>query len=403
MLTDDDLGRELTAAFREQADPIARTAIAPAPLVRQARRRRRRSAAVRSGSLIAAMTAVATAITLLLTTAGRPSPEPVTLGGPAGPLLAAAVMAAPPASAAEQGMPRFYVVADDIRPVASVRDSVTGQPVSTIQLPPGTDPKLTQVAAARNGRTFALALFSRAHGTRFYELRITAGGKLARLTPLAIPPLPAGQAADAITLTPDGAKLAVAVQTAGEHGKVEVITLATGAVRTWITRRGGLPAALSWDAPGLRLAYFWTSSTASLAGLWLLDTSAPGTRLLSGHRLLPQRVGTDDVQSALISPDARSVIAAVDYEGKTKVSRGTIIGGIVEVSARTGRPLRTLLAERAAYSSDTGWYITSCLLPAIDTTGSHLLVSCDRFGRLDRGRFTALPGSPPHTAVAAAW
>jgi hypothetical protein len=403
MLTDDDLGRELTAAFRQLADPIARTAIAPAPLFRQALRRRRRSAAVRSGSLIAAMTAVATAVTVLLTTAGRPSPEPLTMRGPAGPLLAAAVTTAPPASAAEQGMPRFYLVADHSQPVANVRDSVTGQPVSTVRLPPGTDPKLTQAAAAADGRTFALALFSRAHGTRFYELRITASGQRARLSRLAIPPLPAGQAADAVALTPDGTRLAVAVQIPGQHGKLEVITLATGAVRTWITRRGGLPEALSWDAAGQRLAYFWASGTASSAGLWLLDTSAPGTGLLSGRRLLPQRVGPDDVQSALISPDARSIIAAVTYDGKTKVSRGTIIGGIAEVSARTGQPLRTLLAERAAYSSDAGWHVTSCLLPAIDTTGAHLLVSCGQFGRLDRGRFTSLPGSPPHTAVAAAW
>jgi hypothetical protein len=49
------------------------------------------------------------------------------------------------------------------------------------------------------------------------------------------------------------------------------------------------------------------------------------------------------------------------------------------------------------------WYIGQCQLPAIDTTGSHLLVSCDRFGRLDRARFTVLPGFAPQTAVAASW
>jgi hypothetical protein len=49
--------------------------------------------------------------------------------------------------------------------------------------------------------------------------------------------------------------------------------------------------------------------------------------------------------------------------------------------------LRTLLAERAAFSADPagpGWYVTACQLPAIDATGSHLLVSCGSFGRLDR-------------------
>jgi hypothetical protein len=83
-----------------------------------------------------------------------------------------------------------------------------------------------------------------------------------------------------------------------------------------------------------------------------------------------------------------------------------VVGGLVELSARTGRPLRTLLAEHAAYAADPGhpgWYIGSCLLAAADRTGGHLLVSCDRFGRLDRGRFTPLPGAAPQSAVAAAW
>jgi hypothetical protein len=35
--------------------------------------------------------------------------------------------------------------------------------------------------------------------------------------------------------------------------------------------------------------------------------------------------------------------------------------------------------------------------------GRHLLVSCDSFGRLDRARFTALPGAAAQTGVAAAW
>ena len=100
------------------------------------------------------------------------------------------------------------------------------------------------------------------------------------------------------------------------------------------------------------------------------------------------------------------MIAAVNYNGTAHVGRGTVVGGIVELSAQTGRPLRTLLAEHAAYSADPGdpgRYITACQLAAADRTGRHLLVSCDRFGRLDRGRFTPLPGAAPQSAVTAAW
>ena len=48
------------------------------------------------------------------------------------------------------------------------------------------------------------------------------------------------------------------------------------------------------------------------------------------------------------------MIAAVNYNGTAHVRRGTVVGGIVELSARTGRPLRTLLAEHAAHSADPG-------------------------------------------------
>ena len=402
MLTDDDLRRELTAAFHEQADPIARTVVQPAALFRQAVRYRRRRAAAQAGSVVAAAAAVA-AIVSLVTFPGRPPAGPATTAGPAGVLLAAAVTTAPPASTAARGMPPFYVVADHDRPAAVVRASATGQPASTVALPSGIDPKLTQVTAAADGRTFVLALFSLSRGTQFYELQITASGQGAGLTRLAIPPLAAGEVADAIALTADGTRLAVAIQAAGRRGQIEVITLASGAVRRWTATRGGMSQDLSWDAAGRRLAFFWTGAGARTDGLWLLETRAPGTGLPSGQRLLPQTVGFDEVQSALITPDAHTIIASVTYDGTAQVSQGTVVGGIVAISAQTRRPLYTLLAERAARSSDAGWYITTCLLPSIDRTGDHLLVSCDQFGRLDRGRFTPLPGVTPQTAVAAAW
>jgi len=392
MLTDEDLRRELTAAFHEHADPVARAAIEPAALLRRAIPHQRRRTAVRAGAVMSATAVLAAAITLVVSVI-RPAPGPGPAASPAGLLLAAKVATPPSARAAVRGMPPFYVVAAHNQPAAYVRDSATGQLRGTARLPAGTDPKLTQVTAAGDDRDFVLALFSPTRGTRFYALRITGTGRSAGLTPLAIRPLPARDAVDSVALTADGTRLAVAIQSGGQAGKIEVITLATGAVRTWTTTRGGngLPENLSWDAAGRRLAFFWAAPDAA-AGLWLLDTSTAGGGLLSGQRLLPRTVGPDDVQSALISPGARTIIASVTYSGSMRVTRGTVVGGIVEVSARTRRPLRTLLAQHAAHSGRARWYITSCTLPSIDTTGDHLLVSCGKFGRLDRGRFTALPG-----------
>ena len=411
MLADQDLQAELAAAFREQADPVTRVAVDHAGIFRRAvHRRRRRRVAVRAGSVLAVLAVAAGALVVGRT--GRPVPGPASQ--PPGLLLDAAVAAAPAASAAVSGMPPYYVTADHGRPVAEVRDSATGKALSVVPLPGGIDPKLTEAAAAGNDRTFVLALFfHQVSRTRFYLMRVAAGGHTARLTPLAIPGLPAGAVADAIAVSPDGRRLAVSVQfSGGSHGAVEIASLATGAVRMWTTSQAGLPGDLSWADGGRELGFFWQdsgpaggSARTSASGLWRLDTTAPGSNLMSGRRILPGFEGGDDVQSAVLTPDGSRVIASVTYAGAGHVGRGTVVGGIAELSARTGRPLRTLLAEHAAPSDPghPGWAITPCALVAADATGNHLLVSCDTFGRLDHARFTALPGAAPQTAIAAAW
>ena len=403
MLTDHDITEGLAAAFHDRADPLRATTVDPAGIFARGVRARRRHVAVRTAaaSIGAALVAVVLAVNL---SAG---PGPLVAERPPGVLLAAAVVSPPPPGAAGAGMPRYYVTMDHFRPVAEVRDSATGKVLSTVALPRRIDPKMSQIAAAGDGRRFALALFSFPQ-TRFYWLRVSAGGRSARLTALNAAPLPAGDAAAGIAVSPNGSKLAVAIQlSGGQRGAVEVVSLATGTARTWTTGSPGYPAGVSW-ADGRRLGFFWAGTGAAPqrdSGLWELDTAAPGHALLSGRRILPLVTGGDTVQYAQLTT-AGTAIAAVTYNGTAHVARGTVVGGIVELSARTGRPLRTLLAEHAAYAADPrhpGWYIGSCLLAAADRTGGHLLVSCDRFGRLDRGRFTTLPGAAPQSAVAAAW
>jgi hypothetical protein len=410
MLTDHDLQNELAAAFREQAGPVTATAVGTAGIFRRAVRRRQHRRVAARAAAVTAVIAVAAGVSVASRTA-RPALSPS--DKPPGLLLEAAVTAAPPARAAVSGMPPYYVTTNHGRPVAEVRDSATGRTLSTVRLPQGIDPKMSEITAAGNDRTFVLAL-SRFPQTRFYLMRVAADGRSARLTPLSIPPLPAGEFANNIAVSADGSMLAVAIQlSGGRHGAVEAVSLATGAVRTWTTARTGMPSALSWADGGRELGFFWLddgpadgSGLTTASGLWVLDTTAPGSNLMSGRRIIPEITGVDDVQSAVLNPDGRTVIASVTYDGTEHVGRGTVVGGIAELSAQTGRPLRTLLAVRAAYSADPGhpgWYIGACDLTATDATGSHLLVSCDSFGRLDRGRFTALPGAAPQMAIAAAW
>jgi hypothetical protein len=405
VLTDHDVTEELAAAFHDQADPVTRTALDLAGIFPRGARARRRRAAIRVVAAGTAATALAVVVTVANPGAG-PAPGPGAAPRPPGLLLDAAVTGPPHAGAAVSGMPRYYVTTGHFRPVASIRASATGKLLATVALPRTIDPKMSQVAAVGDGHTFALALLAYPR-TRFYRLQVGDGGRSAGLTRLNAAPLPAGEYADGIAVSPDGRRLAVAAQdSGGRHGVVEVVWLATGATRIWTTAQAGIPAGVSW-AGGHTLGFFWegTGAAQGSSGLWTLDTTAPGSGLMSGRRVLPASTGGDAVQYAQLTA-AGTVVAAVTYDGTAHVSRGTVVGGIVELSARTGRPLRTLLLQHAAHSADPGhpgWYIGSCLLAAADRTGSHLLVSCDRFGRLDRGRFTALPGAAPMSAVAAAW
>lgn len=433
MLTDQDLELRLTEAFRATAGPAAgQTAAAgttgPAgPATGQARRgsidaaglfrrgvaRRRRQVAVRAAGAVAAAALVAGGLGGYLAAGpGAPGGRVAARGhGFAAPglLLDAAVARPQAAAVADAGMPRYYVIADHGRPDAEVRASATGRLLATIPLPAGIDPKLSQIAAGPGGRTFVLALFTFPR-TRFYLLSLGPGGRSGRLSALPVPALPAGEYADGLAVSPGGGRLAVAIQRdGGQRGAIEIATLppgpaGTAVVRIWAPQRPGWPGQLSWAGHGRELGFFWQDdkpATASASGLWVLDT--PGGRPGPARRILPAWVGGDTVESALLDPGGSTATAAVSYDGTQHVGRGTVTGGIVRISLRTGRPVSTLLAGHAAYSPDAGWHITGCQLATPDTSGRHLLVSCDRFGRLDLARFTPLPGAAAQTAVDAAW
>ena len=317
--------------------------------------------------------------------------------------LDAAVAPAISARRADAGMPRYYVISLTAGPdVLQVRSSATGKVVSTVVKPAVCDDKSFRIAAAGNDRDFVVGCETPQSTTQaiaFYRLRIDTSGRASALRPLAIR-TPADALND-LALTPDGRRLAIGMQGFnGAPGALEVVTLATRRVRTWT---GGSPFDLSWVGNGRELAFFGS------AGLYRLNPNAAGGKLGSARLVLSRTFGSDDVQEARLSPDGTTIIASVTSGNlSVPLHRGSVVGGVDEISARTGRLLRTLLTQHAHYSTDgggneAGWYVTACLLGPVDTTGQHLLVGCDRFGRLDRTRFTALPGVARDTYFAAAW
>ena len=417
MLTEDDLAAKVAQAFGEQADRRTPATIDAAGIFRRGRHRRHRQLAAGAASVTAAVGLVAG---LLITGSGPTASTPVAQSPthrasatptnstqpkhgqlPGNTLLDAAVVPMLSAAAADAGMPRYYVLSPDSGEgtVLQVRDSATGKVISTVTPPAACAMKIYTVAAAGNDRDFVAGCDTR-ESTVFYRLRITSRGTVSSLTPLAIPS-PSDSFLRDVALTADGSKLAVSFSGSGKQGELEVVTPATGAVRTWT----GGPSDLSWADHGRELGFF---SGGSARGLHVLDVNAPGSTLSSARLILPQIVDSDDVQDAMLSPDGTTIIASVTYELKLNVhvrlEPDSVVGGVVEIDARTGKPLRILLAQHAWHPPrEGGLFISSCLLGSVDATGNHLLVSCDKFGRLDRGRFTALAGTAADTYFAAAW
>ena len=276
VLTDHDVTEELAAAFHDQADPVTRTALDPAGIFPRGARARRRRAAIRVAAAGAAATALAVVVTVANLGAG-PAPGPGAAPRPPGLLLDAAVTGPPPAAPRPSGMPRYYVTTDHFRPVAAIRDSATGKVLSTVTLPRRIDPKASQIAAAGDGRTFALALLSFPR-TRFYRLRVADGGRSARLTRLNAAPLTRGS-------TPRASRSPRRAQAGGGHPG-----------QRWAARhdRSGV-AGHRRDpdldhhpgrSPGRGVLGRGSHARVLLGGrrgagqfgLWTLDTAAPGLR-----------------------------------------------------------------------------------------------------------------------------
>jgi hypothetical protein len=295
---------------------------------------------------------------------------------------------------------------------------------------PGTH--FSYVAAAADDRTFVLAAQRRPPAgqlgfgrTEFYRLTLTAGGRpepLARL-PLTVAGGQLGYEATSLALSADGATLALAViphivaPTGAGAARIEVVTLRTGATRTWTAPGWTAVDDLSW-AGGGTLAFLVPEPHTASGGnqLRVLDTTpSAGRRLTGTSRPVRLRGVTDgSLLSALVTDGGRTVVAwtrapvpAVDQVGDSVLA---------EFSVRTGRRLRVLdtLPSRGAFTSND-------VVSSADPSGQHLLAASSRvtgqitsggiveYGtshealrRIDRGRVTALP-DPGGLFLDAAW
>jgi hypothetical protein len=200
----------------------------------------------------------------------------------------------------------------------------------------------TWVAAAGDDRSFVLAAQRpRPVGGVLRQVMGVGGAKLYRLVlhrsgrPGVLEPLPLPLLSDRINgfaLSPDGTKLAVsttrAAGAAAGGSQIQVFTLATGAVRSWVLGKVGWVGqdkpnaeSLAWAGDDRTLLFKeYLGHGGSTAQIRLLDTAAPGGFLAAASTLVPfpgrlisGRV-EDPVQAygnMLLTADGHKIVTAV--------------------------------------------------------------------------------------------
>lgn len=305
---------------------------------------------------------------------------------------------------------------------AVVRSTATGTVLGTVRASRPGDTVLAATAAA-DDRTFVLdeekyvSSTSRQNSAwqvrSFYLLRLAADGRPASVTRL---PMTAGRLVTGVALSPDGARLAIAVQpqTGPDPNltQVRVYTLATGAVRTWTgdgTIGGGADDAssISWTASG-QLLFDWASSRqgATATGTRLLDLTRPGTSLIANSRWIttetfsathPPDPSALRCDAGIVTADGASMVCAAVASVNERVLAGGGLGrdakvGFFRYSTATGKLTASLatwtvrhvggLAGTVLWSSANG----SVIIGVIPDGGQ------GRVGVIMNGKFSQLSG-----------
>ncbi len=381
--------------------------------------------------LAAAASVIAIVAISLAIGAGAPGRHP----GPQGAgRRAAAHRAGPPtqtvkSAAALASVPPYYVtpyqgeMSAAPSPQAVIRATASGKVVATVTAP---SPYNTfgWVTAAGDDRTFVLTAQRWAQGTsladenlnasaptRFFLLRFDPATRGVQISALPIPAYPGNVWVDGIALSPDGTKLAVAVDSQGPPGapKIQLFDLATGSAKEWAWPGTGVigngkPTGqpLSWAADGRTLAFQLYPRPGTIA-VRLLDTATPSGSLQSSKLAIEWIRGgvtgargvviagandapADSLTSfnTLITPDGTKIVCVTATPSAT--------GQVTEFSVRTGQVVRVLDAHPA---SSAGLAVQDILWT--NGSGSTLIVRATQTGVLAGHQFTTVPGVPQNT------
>ncbi|MBC6458481.1 hypothetical protein [Actinomadura sp. HBU206391] len=232
-------------------------------------------------------------------------------------------------AARQKSAPRFVVAVRSPGTAVVVRDLRTGKIVDET-MPPPQGRRYHQVASAPDG-TYIVSSFGRQR-VGFHRLRLAADGHATEFTTL--PRAIAGVSAawSDMAVSGDGDRIGY-VTYRGTRARLDVLSLKTGALRSWTTSLNGRVGDLSWA--GDTLSFVWAPTPvpggkAAVRQVRTIDTTGAASDLRASRAVLALPKGSD---SAVLSRDGKTVVTGVSDESGL---------GLTAFSAADGRQTRVL-------------------------------------------------------------
>jgi hypothetical protein len=304
------------------------------------------------------------------------------------------------------GLPRYYaaLVQEPSGPWwAQVRATVSGKVLATVR-PPLPYTRFSEVAAAPDDHTFVLAGIGpegQPSVTQLYALRLDPATGAVRLSRLPIALIPERWRVNALAVSPDGARLAVALEPGGaERPRLQLYSMTSGALlREWGVNTGRPGAApvvgfMSWAPDGRTLEYSYPLHGNGAA---LLDVTRPGTNLLGNSTIVQFPKRTVLTYNLTMTGGGRLIASAAFITSRNGAVTGWLAG---EFSARTGKPVRVFYRRsfhrsNPAIGPGTVWWASP--------SGQVLIGSPARHGLRPNQAYTGLAVFTGHRYIPLPW
>ncbi len=313
--------------------------------------------------------------------------------------------------------PRFYVsvsLPPHVR--VTVHSSATGRVLASEPLPASTDGPgpIPSIAAAANDRTFAIAATVHLpHSTlavRLFEVSVFAGGHLGPVNSIAnLTPPASADTVTGIALSPDGQKLAVAVETPtrGFHPEGQITVISRRGTHTWFGGPG-IPSDPAWLADGTKLGFLWwdhihgpVQNFTARTQARLLRATARGHSLPADSRVIATGPNGQFLESAELSADGKVLLGTWYHNIPAGHGNGTAVVDFGQLTLRGQPP--TVLQHRVIHfhgAVQEGQADSSCNVLSVAGRAPDALVQCPGLEKVENGWIGSLPGLGPVPVVA---